>query len=132
MGKDRSRIGTGAPRLTLGAVLAYLLVLQGLIAGYAQSAMAADANGPAFVICSPLGTADVEEGHPLADLGRECCSTLCQSACAVGPGVPGNGGPVLHAPATCGMPAILSAGAPAHPADHGLSPDARAPPFISA
>ena len=74
----------------------------------------------------------IESVLALADLGRECCSTLCQSACAVGPGVPGNGGPVLHAPATCGMPAILSAGAPAHPADHGLSPDARAPPFISA
>lgn len=64
----------------------YLLLSQGLISAYAQTAMAASQAGPRFIICSPLGSTSDED--PIKSLARECCSTLCQVASAIGPSLP--------------------------------------------
>lgn len=70
--------------LAVGVV--YVLLSQGLISAYAQTAMAVSEAGPRFIICSPLGgTADED---PIKSLARDCCSTLCQAAGFIGPSLP--------------------------------------------
>ena len=59
-----------SPWLIAGLV-AYVLLLRGLVPAYAKGAMAADSVGPVFVICSPSGTADQQPDHPLAGLTKE-------------------------------------------------------------
>lgn len=66
-------------------LLAYLLLLQGLVSAHARSAMAADDSRQGFVICAPSGADNSQVQHPLSDLAHECCSSLCQLACSVGP-----------------------------------------------
>lgn len=127
-----TRIERQARRALFSALIAYVLMLQGLVSAYAQTAMAASVNDPAFVICSPLGTADEHPDHPLKDLARDCCSTLCQVAASLGPSL------IPDEPAAFPLPARPSethgraSYTEAPPPDPARLPDARAPPFFSA
>lgn len=107
----------------------YVLLSQGLITAYAQTAMAVSENGPRFIICSPLGGASDED--PLKALARDCCSTLCQAASAIGPLLPST--PLAFTfkaevrPATW-RPAGAVRGPPS---ETRLVPEARGPPSLS-
>lgn len=74
------RQGAGRRRWVAIAV-AYLLVLQAVLAGIASGAHAADsalARGAGLTLCSPLGSHDEAPGP---DSGRpglmDCCRTIC-------------------------------------------------------
>jgi hypothetical protein len=115
----------------VAGLLAYLLLLQGTVSAFAKAAMAADSAGPAFIICAPSGEDYSEGTHPLAEFAHDCCSSVCQLACSVGPAAL----PVaeLLAP-TLPLLAPLRAKPAVHgnaPGELGLTSDARAPPSSS-
>src|SRR5690606_17066946 len=115
----------------VAGLLAYMLLLQGAVSAFAKGSMAAGELGPTFIICAPSGEDYAQTPPPLAAFAHDCCSSICQLACSVGPVAL----PVaeLHAPA---LPLL----APVHasravlsnaPAERGLTSDARAPPPFS-
>src|SRR5690606_27387019 len=69
----------------LAALISYMLLLQGAVSAYAKSSMAAHELGPTFIICAPSGEDYSDIAHPLAGFAHDCCSSLCQLACAAGP-----------------------------------------------
>src|SRR5262245_38678887 len=77
----------------LALSLAYLLVLQGLLASRAQGTMAAASTGPHTVICTPGGLVEIDpaadRGIPGKDALRWHCATLCQMASAGVPAILG-------------------------------------------
>ena len=113
--------------LAVGVV--YLLLSQGLITAYAQTAMAVAEAGPRFIICSSLGEANDED--PIKSLARDCCSTLCQVASAIGASLPPSSiafaFKVESRPATW-RPAGTVRGPPS---ETRLVPEARGPPSLS-
>ncbi|MCX5577165.1 hypothetical protein [Kaistia terrae] len=113
--------------LAVGVV--YVLLSQGLISAYAQTVMAASEAGPRFIICSPLGGASDED--PIKALARDCCSTLCQAASAIGPLLPSS--PVVFAYKADVRPAKWrpagAVGGP--PSKTRVVPEARGPPSLS-
>jgi len=115
----------------LAALISYMLLLQGAVSAFAKSSMAADELGPTFIICAPSGE-HYHGDHPLADFAHDCCSSLCQLACATGPAA---------LPEAAALPATLKqtvlawaaiAADLAAPSDLGLAGEARAPPALSA
>ncbi|MBN9025041.1 MAG: hypothetical protein J0H20_05380 [Rhizobiales bacterium] len=113
--------------LAVGVV--YLLLSQGLISAYAQTAMAAAEAGPRFIICSPLGGADAED--PIKALARDCCSTLCQAASAIGPSLAPS--PVVFAFRVDARPTQWRPAGTVRgpPSETRLVPEARGPPSLS-
>lgn len=110
--------------LAVGVV--YVLLSQGLLSAYAQTVMAASEAGPRFIICSPLGGSADED--PIKALARDCCSTLCQAASAIGPLLPSS--PVLFAFKVDARPAIWRpvGAVRGPPSEARLVPAARGPP----
>jgi hypothetical protein len=111
--------------------IAYLLVLQALLAGMAQGMMAAASAGPLDIICtsngivSHTGEGDLPGGEAL----RWHCATLCQLASTAAPVVLGAHTGFVYAPsrrviATCPNPADIC-----QSAFQALIAEARAPPF---
>lgn len=125
-------------RLTAGflaAVVAYMMLLQGLVSAFAQGALAAPQPGSTFVICSLTGAVPGTEGtvgDPLLErAAHHCCAALCHAAASHSPILP-----VID----LGPAFISAADTPLHfqvghsirqPSILGLLPEARAPPFIS-
>ena len=111
----------------LAVVLAYGLLLQGLLGAFAHGALAATAAEPGLAICS--GAADGPGDQPLRDLADACCATACQSTCgtALPPG--GASAPAMATAPADGVAAVD--GPPWHPASLGLRRDARAPPALA-
>ena len=115
----------------LAGLLAYMLLLQGAVSAYAKSSMAADQLGPGFIICAPSGDDYSQVEHPLAGFAHDCCSTLCQLACATGPAaVPVND---LAAPRLLQLEPVRPepVAAATSRSELGLISDARAPPLFS-
>ncbi len=112
-------------------LLVYLILLQGLVSVYAKSAMAADSFGPAFVICSVDGAVEGDTDHPLNNLARDCCSTLCQVACATGPVVAGTAEAFPYARDLCLAASFPLRSTVVSSADAGLTAEARGPPAVS-
>ncbi|GHC60289.1 hypothetical protein GCM10010136_00220 [Limoniibacter endophyticus] len=112
-------------------LVAYLLVLQGLIGNYAQAAsVMGDATGGS-VICTHLGVVDNSEPGAPDPLKHDCCAIACQSA---GGKVMGNGAaaPVLARNFTEIRVSLDMRGAAACPTTWTAQvPDARAPPAFS-
>lgn len=113
--------------LAVGVV--YLLLSQGLISAYAQTAMAVAEAGPRFIICSPLGGTSNED--PIKALARDCCSTLCQVASSIGPSLPPSS--VAFAFKVELQPAKWRPAAAVRgpPSRSRLVPEARGPPSLS-
>ncbi len=122
-------------RLPSGAVavsLAYLLLLQGLLAGLAQGTMTAASAGPLHIICTsnglvavnPADAGDIPGGAAL----RWHCKTLCLLASTSAPALLGTHTGFVHAPspqvAPCLTPADIS-----QSAFQALIAEARAPPL---
>ncbi len=115
----------------VAGLLAYMLLLQGNVSAFAKASMAADAAGPVFIICAPGGEDYSQATHPLAGLAHDCCSSVCQLACSIGPAalpVAEQFAPTLPllAPKRA-KPTFLGNA----PGELGLTSDARAPPSFS-
>lgn len=130
----RDRLWSGA----IAASLAYLIVLQSLLAGMAQGTLAAASTGPQPVICTshgviaavPLPGGDTfPNGESPGDAFlRLHCATLCQLSAAAAPAVLGAQTSFLQAPqrqliAIFPAPADIS-----QPVIQALIAEARAPP----
>jgi len=113
--------------------LAYLLMLQGIVASMAQGTMAAAASGPLTVICTPSGLFVQYPGGgegPGNDARRWHCTTLCQLASAGTAAVLGSEAGAVSAPLQqFSMLAAAPAGI-ARPRTPERIAEARAPPFI--
>ncbi|RJG43590.1 hypothetical protein D3Y55_04470 [Mesorhizobium sp. DCY119] len=85
--KDRLSVGA------IAALIGYMLLLQGLVAGFSQGAMAASALDPLHVICASDGTISTAAKDPAGspvDKAFQCpCATLCQLAATATPAVLG-------------------------------------------
>jgi hypothetical protein len=112
--------------------LAYLLVLQSLLAGLAQGALAAASTGPLAVICTPSGLVTLDPSRDGEIPGKELlhwhCAAFCQSASAGTPVLPGTQTGFVSAPrqqivAIASTPADI-----AQSAFIGSIAEARAPP----
>ena len=131
MGMNWKRVERTARRLIGSLLLAYLLFFQGLVTSYAQATMLGGPD-PATVICSVHDAVVDGEPHPLQDLDRDCCSTLCQAACATGAALPGADVVAFALPVLAGQTHALIAAPRAPPSLYGLVSKARAPPSLSA
>lgn len=124
----RDRLSSGA----IALLLAYLLLLQGLLAGLAQGTMTAASAGPLHVICTSNGIVAVnpaDDGDiPGCAALRWHCKTLCLLASTSAPAVLGTHTGFVHPPsrqvATCLTPADIS-----QSAFRALIAEARAPPI---
>ncbi|WP_163269274.1 hypothetical protein [Chelativorans alearense] len=119
----------------LAALIAYVMLLQGLVSAFAQGALAAPQPGSTFVICSLTGAVPGTEGTvgdgPLERAAHHCCAALCHAAASHSPALP---------TADLGPAFVPEAGTPPHlpalevsprPSALGLSCEARAPPLHS-
>jgi hypothetical protein len=124
----RDRLWSGA----IAAALAYLLVLQGLLAGMAQGAMAAASAGPLPVICTSHGVIAADsspEGESPGDAFlRLHCATLCQLAAGAAPAVLGAQASFLQAPQRQPIAIIPAPADISQPVIQALIAEARAPP----
>lgn len=111
-------------------LLAYMLLFQGAVSAYARSSMAADQLGSGIIICAPGGS-DPQIGHPLAGLAHDCCSSLCQLACSIGPAAAPVSDLIIPGllPLDLAHPQLIITRTA--PNELGLSRDARAPPPFS-
>ena len=116
----------------LAALISYMLLLQGAVSAYAKGAMAVHELGPTFIICSPSGEDYSDISHPLAGFALDCCSSLCQFACASAPAdLPETAAlAATHAQTFLAWTVIVADFLP--PSDLGLVGEARAPPAFSA
>ncbi|MBB2970571.1 DUF2946 family protein [Mesorhizobium sp. RMAD-H1] len=127
----RDRISATA----IAVLAAYFLLLQGLLGGMAQGAMAASAVDPLHVICSSSGAATIDQpGDQNGPAGKaaDCpCCTLCRLACAAMPAILDGAGGFVH------LAALFDTAVPPH-AEIGSTPplrrliaEPRAPPSFS-
>lgn len=115
----------------LAGLFSYMLLLQGVVSAYALTSMAADDLGPNFVICTPSGLDATHINHPLADIAHECCSSVCQLACAVGPAAAPTSLVVALERISVATTQPEHVAPITAPAELGLSSEARAPPAFS-
>src|SRR5262245_51996148 len=112
--------------------LVYFLLLQSLLAGMAQGAMAAATVGPVAVICTSHGLVALDPGAdrdaPGDDALRRHCATLCQLASAGTPDVPEAPAVAIAAPRRQGIAVSYIPADIARSAIHALIAEARAPP----
>ena len=126
---------TALNRLAKGiavCLIAYLLILQGLVTAYARTLMATDQFYPAFVICAPSGQKDSAKGDPLEHAAKECCVALCKTACAAGPSLePSPADLSAFLPIAKEDKVSRHASQQGPPGEPGALQDARAPPSFS-
>jgi hypothetical protein len=129
--RGTSRGGCLTAGLMIG-LITYLVLLQGLATSYAKTWMAVDQLAPAFIICSPLGTADQPDVDPLELIVKECCSALCAAASSVGPTLqPSETGSFEFRPVLSNDDPLRPRSQRAPPGEPGAIKDARAPPAFS-
>ena len=118
----------------VAALVAYVVLVQGILGAYGQGAMAAaNDGGLPFVICSSAGAIAADDAGSTAPAGKagshECCTALCHLACAfkivVRNEIPG---PVLRATVAVAEPATTGDAA-GHATPCILLPGKRAPPI---
>jgi hypothetical protein len=118
----------------LAALVAYVMLLQGLVSAFAQGALAAPQPGSTFVICSLTGAVPGAEGttdDPLERAAHHCCAALCHAAAAQSPILPAiDLGPAFE-PQTEALSHFPTFQEQLRPSVAGLLPEARAPPFFS-
>lgn len=124
----RDRLWSGV----IAVSMAYLLMLQGLVAGMGQGAMAAAGAGPQYVICTGTGLVTVDR-LPGGDIPGSKppyghCAALCQLASAAAPAILGAKAGFAHPQPQGGIAARFPPDhiLPSHAPD--LIAEARAPP----
>lgn len=113
--------------------LAYLLVLQALLASAAQGTLAAAGAGPFHVICTPNGIAVLDPARdsdiPGKDALRWHCATLCQSVSGATPAVLGAQTGFVCAPRQQAIAVSFTPASTPRSVLADLIAEARAPPF---
>lgn len=123
-------------RLSAAAIMllfAQLLLLQGLLAGASQGAMAAASVDPLHEICFSSGAiGQVPNDRIPAKSSNECpCGTLCRLASTDMPAILGAEGPLTLAATQLAVSVALPPGKATPTTPRGLIPEPRAPPFCS-
>jgi hypothetical protein len=118
---------TGWKRAAVAAVVAYALVLQGLLLSLGGALHAAEASGPQTVICVE-GSATGQDRAPAKAHDALCCTLSCHGSTAAGPlpafSVLKRLAPAVLAIESTGKPAVLRV------ASHVLPLGSRAPPRL--
>lgn len=118
--------------IVLLALLAYVMLLQGLATAYARTLMATDQLAPAIVICAPSGKTERPPADPLEHVARKCCNALCEAAAAIGPSIKPPGGELPWGVTFASLANFDMFPAQAlQPDKHHALPAARAPPHSS-
>ena len=140
----RDRVSASA--ITL--LVAFLLLIQGLLSGQAQGSMAASANDPLQSICAMAGESVVDHAYHAenSDGGAshdqshdqshgkaaDCpCCTLCRLAAHAMPAILGADTVILHVDAVGVATVVFTAENAITPTLRGLIGQPRAPPQIS-
>ncbi len=136
----RDRVSASA--ITL--LVAFLLLIQGLLSGQAQGSMAASANDPLQSICAMAGESVVDHAYHAenSDGGAshdqshgkaaDCpCCTLCRLAAHAMPAILGADTATLHVDAVGVATVVFTAENAITPTLRGLIGQPRAPPQIS-
>ena len=76
---------TGWKRAAVTAVVAYALVLQGLLLSLGGALHAAEASGPQTIICADGAATGQDRGAPAKAHDVLCCTLSCHSSTAAGP-----------------------------------------------
>lgn len=125
----RDRVSASA----VAVLVACLLLIQGLLAGTAQGAMAASAADPFHVICSMSGTGSVDQsGHDNAPLKKvpECpCGTLCRLAAGAMPAILGGQSGSLYLAVETAIDSVFPEEHVSSPVLRDLIGQPRAPPL---
>ncbi|MGK6312084.1 DUF2946 family protein [Neorhizobium sp. DT-125] len=126
----RQIIGDSTSGGVLSALIAVMLLLQGMIGGYAQAGMVS-LHADAGVICTEHGADASTPQTPPGKSWPACCGIGCQALSSLASLLPVKG-PALAAPLLAGI-ATASVPVEAGPTPHalGLAQEARAPPTPS-
>jgi hypothetical protein len=133
MGTMRSILRDWVSASAVALLVAGLLLIQGLLSGTAQGAMAASAVEPFEIICSLSGHGSVNDaahGNLPAKKVPEClCGTLCRLASAAMPAIlSGQAGP-LYVAVDAAIDTAIRTDAVFLPALRGRIAEPRAPPI---
>jgi hypothetical protein len=125
----RDRISATA----IALLFAYLLLLQGLLSGTSQGAMAAAAVDPLHEICFSSGSIGQAPDDSIpAEKSTECpCGTLCRLASTDLPAILGGERPLAFATIEDAVAVSLPNEEVASTTPRGRIAEPRAPPFIS-
>lgn len=117
----------------IALLVAYLLLLQGLLSGMSRGAIAAAAVDPLHEICfSSESVGQSPDGGIPAKKSAECpCGTLCRLASADMPAILGGERPVALTAVDVPIGVALPPKEVASTAPRGLIAEPRAPPFFS-
>ncbi|EPE99987.1 hypothetical protein RGCCGE502_01841 [Rhizobium grahamii CCGE 502] len=125
----RDRVSASAVAL----LVACLLLIQGLLSGTAQGAMAASAVDPFAIICSSSGHSSINEaghGNLPAKKAPECpCGTLCRLASTAMPAILGGQAAPLYVAVDTAIDTTIRADAVVSLALRGRIAEPRAPPI---
>lgn len=123
------------PATTIAVLVTYLLLVQAVLAGLAQGAMATAATDSVIVICSSHGPVTVKvpvSGGPPPTKAFHCpCATLCQLAATAVPVVFDGFIGLADPPSGRPVAVYLTAAAPPAAFVEHLAAEARAPPTLS-
>jgi hypothetical protein len=124
----RDRVSTSAVAL----LVACLLLIQGLLSGTAQGAMAASATDPFAIICSSGHDSGDDAGHgnlPAKKMPDCPCGTLCRLASTAMPAILGGQVAPLHVAVETAIDTTIRADAVVSLALRGRIAEPRAPPI---
>lgn len=116
----------------IALLIGCLLLVQGLLSGTAQGAMAASAVDPFQIICSAAADGSIGEvghgGAPVKKLPECPCGTLCRLASAAMPAIVSGQGDLLRIVVATAVDIVVPRETPAPPILRGLIAEPRAPP----
>ncbi|MFB9947690.1 DUF2946 family protein [Rhizobium puerariae] len=124
----RQIIGDAASGGVLSALIAFMLLLQGMIGGYAQAGMMS-LDDEAGIICTEHGAGASTQREPAEKSWPSCCGMACQAFSSLTSPLPVSG-PALVAPLLVEVAAADTSGTTGvTPRALGLTREARAPPI---
>ena len=133
MGTMRSILRDRVSASAVVLLVACLLLIQGLLAGTAQGAMAASAADPLAIICSSSGHSSIDDaGHGnLPGKKSPECGTLCRLASAAMPAILAGQTTALYIAVEAAIDATIRTDAAVSPALRGRIAEPRAPPITA-
>jgi hypothetical protein len=139
MGMIRSVLRDRVSASAIALLVACLLMIQGLLSGQAQGAMAAISVDPLQAICSIMGEVslqqvDKDDASHGSSHGKaaDCpCCTLCRLASFAMPAILGADTAVAHVALDMSDVMAVAVDTPIRPALRRLIAQPRAPPFVS-
>ncbi len=135
MGTMRSILRDRVSASAVALLVACLFLIQGLLSGTAQGAMAASAVDPFAIICSSSGHGPIDDaghGNLPAKKAPECpCGTLCRLASAAMPAVLAGQAAILYVAVETAIDATIRTDADVPLALRGRIAEPRAPPITA-